>query len=103
MSLPNPDETPEMEDDLAALQARYDGRPPRRARLSALVGGDDILCSWAEQARGDRLLVQCAAARLALARRRRQLPAAQAPDDPWLRRLTGALRAARDGAVAFFP
>jgi hypothetical protein len=100
MSLPDDVQTPEVEDDLAALQARYDGRPPRRARLSALAGGDDILCSWAEQARGDRLLVQCAAARLALARRRRQLPAVQALDDPWLRRLTAALRTARDGVMA---
>lgn len=99
MSLPAPPETPENEDALAALQARYDGRPPRRARLSALSGGYYILCSWAEQARGERLLVQCAGARLALARRRRQLPAAEVYDDPWLRRLTGALRAARDGAV----
>jgi len=99
MSLPDPPETPENEDALAALQARYDGRPPRRARLSALLGGDDILCFWAEQARGERLLAQCAGARLALARRRRQLPAAEASDDPWLRRLTGALRVARDGAV----
>ena len=98
----NPCEPRESDDALAALQARYDGRLPRRARLSVLVGGDDILCSWAEQARGDRLLAQCAGARLALARRRRQLSAAQASDDLWLRRLTGALRTARDEAVGRF-
>ncbi|MBJ7414761.1 MAG: hypothetical protein JHC88_04730 [Niveispirillum sp.] len=95
-----PVEASENSDALACLQMRYDGRLPRRARLVALVGGDDVLCSWAEQARGDRLLAQCAGARLALARRRRQLPAARIGDDPWLRRLTGALRTARDGAVA---
>lgn len=102
MSPPNPCKPPESNDALTVLQARYDGRLPRWARLSALAGGDDILCSWAEQARDNRLLAQCAGARLALARRRRQLSAVQAPDDPWLRRLTGALRTARDGAVGHF-
>lgn len=90
----------ENDDALACLQARYDGRLPRQARLSALAGGDAVLCSWAKQAQRHRLLAQCTGALLALAQRRRQLPAARVGDDPWLRRLTGALRTARDGAVA---
>ncbi|MFV3127616.1 hypothetical protein [Niveispirillum sp. KHB5.9] len=82
------------------LHARYDGRPPRDRRLVALAAGDAVLAGVASQAQCDRLLAEGMAARMALARRRRQLPAADAPGDPWLERLVGALRDARDGLVA---
>lgn len=82
---------------LEALQARYDGRPPRQQRLAVLLAGDDVLTAMVAQARRERLRREMAAARLALARRRRQVSAAQAQDDAWLSRLTGVLRRARDG------
>lgn len=82
------------------LHARYDGRPPRGQRLAALTAGDAVLIRAVRLARRDRLLAEGAAARLALSRRRRQLPAADAMDDPWLERLTGVLRDARDRLVA---
>lgn len=82
---------------LDELHARYDGRPPRRQRLAALASGNDVLEVAMERAGCERLAVQAAATRLAVARRRRQLPAARAMNDPWLFRLTCALRDARDG------
>ncbi|MFY8095569.1 MAG: hypothetical protein ACOVN0_18980 [Niveispirillum sp.] len=95
----SPADTPSGADNLILLDdlhARYDGRPPRRQRLAALVAGTDVLDAMAERASRERLPAQASAARMAVARRRRHLPAALAMADPWLFRLTCALRDARD-------
>ena len=96
------DETPALESTamLEVLHARYDGHLPRRSRLLALSNGYNILSPETDQPGRDRLQAQCGGARLAVARRRRQLPAAQTADDAWLCRLTSTLRDARDQAVA---
>lgn len=96
------DETPALESTawLDVLHARYDGFLPRRSRLLALSNGYNILHSESDQTRREGLSAQCAGARLAVARRRRQLPAAQTADDTWLCRLTSTLRDARDKAAA---
>lgn len=94
----SPTDTPCGADNLILLDdlhARYDGRPPQRQRLAALVAGNDVLDAMADRAWRDRLPAQAAAARLAVARRRRHLPAALALNDAWLFRLTCALRDAR--------
>ncbi|MFV3075133.1 hypothetical protein [Niveispirillum fermenti] len=100
MSSPDPAFPLSAVDLLADLHARYDGRPPRRARAVALAGGEDSLQRVLRRARAERLRMQCAVARLAVARRRRQLPAARTQGDAWLRRLTATLRTARDQAVS---
>lgn len=99
MSSPCPDHPSPAADLLADLHARYDGRPPRRARAVALAGGEDVLEQALQAGRAERLRAQCAGARLAIARRRRQLPAGQTREDAWLCRLTAALRTARDQAA----
>lgn len=95
--------TPDAATLLDDLHARYDGRPPRRQRLAALSAGVEVLNAAVERAGRDRLAAQAVAARLAVARRRRQLPAARALDDPWLFRLSCALRDARNGIAGALP
>lgn len=90
-------------DELDRLHTVYDGRPPRRMRLAALVGGDDVLARLQEAAQASRLRTQCAGVLLAVARRRRQLSAMAADDDAWLCRLTAAMAAARTEAASHLP
>ncbi|MBP7334924.1 hypothetical protein [Niveispirillum sp.] len=93
--LPSPDTLALLDD----LHARYDGRPPQRQRLAALMAGNDVLDLAVGQARRQRLLAQAWAARLAVARRRGQVAADHVLDDAWLFRLSCALGEARKGIV----
>lgn len=95
-----PSRVAQQPDELDRLHAVYDGRPPRRMRLAALAGGDDVLALLQDEAQASRLRTQCAGVLLAVTRRRRQLSAMAADDDAWLCRLTAAMAAARTEAAS---
>ena len=91
---------PVPDDALDGLHARYDGCPPRGWRRIVMAGGETALARVDGAAQLARLRAQCAGARLAIARRRRQLPAGALSGDAWLFRLTASLMAARMEAAA---
>lgn len=100
MCCPSPPTPPISADPLGDLHRFYDGRPPRHARLASLAGGEAILSAQRQAARDHAALTRCAAIRLAVARRRRQVAATEIMHDAWLCRLAAEMPAARAAAIA---
>ncbi|QJE74551.1 hypothetical protein HHL28_17095 [Aerophototrophica crusticola] len=87
-------------DLLAQLEARYDGPAPREAVAALRAGGRAAWVDGLKDGTRRAAARRCAESRLAISRRRSDLPGAAVLGDAWLSRLVVRLAMARGRAVA---